>query len=172
MPNEPSRPNPFMTNTTPAPPAPANTAIKAADLATFRTTPDGNLKVKLERFGCVTIELPNSEASLEVYVTRSTEGERPFMTYVTAEVKHDGRAARGTHCLCTDGALRILSSGPVSKKDRQQSTGREAAAAEAAIPAATAEANPEPQPEHHVEEAATATDSTTSHDATPVANAA
>ena len=137
-------------------PVAAPTAIRAADLASFRETPDGNLIVHLDRFGRLTIELGDSGKSIDVYISRAKGGERGFQTFVATGVSgiaggpdklmeakraNGGLEPKAIHVLCLDGELRRVDA-PNTHKDRKETTGRAAAEADAAtgVPEAAARA--------------------------------
>lgn len=58
---------------------PIPSVLKPEDLCNIARTEDGSMSVKLERFGKVRIQLPNSALFIELQVVRNGEG---FMTTV------------------------------------------------------------------------------------------
>lgn len=89
--------------------------LPPVELAQFEATPDGNLKVTLERFGRLTIHLPNSPQTIEVMVTR--DKEKKFGCFVVTDLHGDpknvaaatkrnkGVPPQVTHRLLEDGTL-------------------------------------------------------------------
>jgi hypothetical protein len=110
-----------------------------AELATFTATPEGNLEVRLERFGSLLIRLPNTAQIIEVYVRR--DSSKNFGCFVTTDVDGDdkqlasamkrnkGELPLVTHRLLLDGTLQL--DAVETKVARRKATGRIAAAEDA-----------------------------------------